>query len=197
MIVGDGYLAAGARRHFPRPPFTWVCHDHAVELVGLPSDGLLVVSTPLPLDTITLLDQMYEFAYVPENVREAHPEDWKTQTRFVIGTRHDHLADMLREWFAPTPCIVMSPESAGLVKHAINTYLALCVEYGVELGRICTKHGILPSPVIDALLTERRIHPDTPLLPGHRPAAHLTREVRRLFDLGGGPLIDTLEDLCE
>lgn len=137
----------------------------------------------------------YEFAVSPENIRVATGvDDFLRQSRIVIGARNHHpaLAELLG-LFCPT-LLWMSPESAEMVKHALNGYLAMCVRFGNEIGQLCETVGADPQAVIAALRAERRVSESAPLTPGDPPSQHLLRDVHTLAALGAGPLSRALLD---
>lgn len=191
MILGDGFLADGAREAFGDVPFCWIL-DHpallfplAPRLRDVPAGTLVVISTPILCGTIRRLENefpQFGFAYVPENVREAHPEDWKTQARFIIGARAGLDIDVLRETFAPA--LVMTPESAEMAKHALNGFLALSCDYAVRIGRLAVSHGADPADVAAGMMSDPRIGLGAYLKPYGEPGPHLQREVDNLARLG-------------
>jgi UDPglucose 6-dehydrogenase len=190
MILGDSVLADGARAMFGDVPFYWVL-DHPTllpigpRLQDAPDGSLVVISTPVLFGTIRHLEAdfpQFRFAYVPENVRQAHPEDWKTQARFVIGARDSAAIAELSETFAPA--LVMSPESAEMTKHALNGFLALSCDYAVRIGRLAEKLGADPDDVALGMMSDPRIGSGAYLKPSGTLGPNLQREVDNLEKLG-------------
>lgn len=188
MIIGDNFLADGARAAFGDPPFVWVLHHPALpndlDFSDLNPGRLIVISTPIKVGTIAYLEDDYprlRFAYVPENVREAHPEDWKTQARFVIGCREQQTRNELRSWF--TPALFMSPESAEMVKHALNGFLALSIRYAQDIARIGRACDANPDDVAAGLMSDPRIGQHAYLRPEGTISPHLRRELKILKEL--------------
>lgn len=183
MILGDGPLADGARAVFTDVPFVWLLE---AEVPGdLPPHTTVVISHPHLVGTTARLEATYprlHFAYVPENVRADHPEDWKNQARYVIGTRHPDTATLLAETFSPA--IFMSPESAEMVKHALNGFLATSVLYAREIARLSTLHGADPDHVAQGMMSDPRIGPGAYLRPEGDLSPHLNRELANLRRLG-------------
>ena len=129
----------------------------------------------------------------PENIRvKTAAEDFLNQTRIVIGSRRRHQS--LVELLSPfcEKLLWMSPESAEMVKHALNGYLAMCIRFGNEIGALCDTVGANPQDVVDALRSERRVANTAPLLPGDPPSQHLLRDVHTLAALGAGPVARAL-----
>lgn len=150
---------------------------------------LVVVSSQMPVGTIAQLERAYPnhtFAYVPENIRVDHAEaDWARQARIVVGLRHQtpmHLAfleTLLLPW---TPQILwMTPESAEMVKHALNAWLGMNIAFINEIARIAGAVGADADDIASGLLTERRVGPAAPLHPGAPfGKGHLARDLQLL-----------------
>ena len=60
----------------------------------------------------------------------------------------------------------MGLESAEMVKHALNAYLATCISYSSELSDICERVGGDMNDVVRALKSDKRVSPNAPLNPG-------------------------------
>lgn len=197
MILGNGPLSDGARKVYGEVPFTWILYqsplpfEHMMlEFINVPDGEVVVLSTPSRVGMTAICQHewpRFRWAYVPENVREAHPEDWKTQERFIIGTRDAALGEELSEFFKPA--IVMSPESAEMVKHALNGFLALSVAYAKEIARLCEQYGADADDVSLGLRTDPRIGQKAYLRPRGEAGPHLMREVDNLLALGAGKIV--------
>jgi UDPglucose 6-dehydrogenase len=186
VILGDGFMAEGARKAFGQVPFVWLLEAEVPD--GLEPQSIVVVSHPQIVGTTAELEAKHPdlfFAYVPENVREAHPEDWTSQARFVIGCRHDAVAEVLGTFF--TPSVVMSPESAEMVKHALNGFLALSIRYAKTIAALATASGADPHDVAEGLMSDPRIGYGAYLNPVGDVSPHLQREVDVLYSLGYKP----------
>lgn len=157
---------------------------------------LTLISSQVPVGFCAQMERLFplgEFAVSPENIRVATPtEDFLNQTRIVIGSRRFYPA--LVNLFAPFCGKLqwMSPESAEMVKHALNGYLAMCIRFGNEIGALCETVGANSQDVVDALRSERRVANTAPLLPGDPPSMHLLRDVHTLAALGAGPVARAL-----
>ncbi len=212
MITGDGTTAAYTRELFGEVDWLWVCDDTHTDDAGRPLNGDafatvvelikgsdladVVISSQLPIGSCAALERMFparRFAVIPENFRttQAHPH----VDRFVIGTRSDEMWALVRRRLFRYRCLFMDPESAEMVKHGLNGFLALSVQYSKELARLAEKHGADPELVASGLQSDPRIGTRSYLKPGGGPGPHLTREVHNLRALGSGPLIGTLEAL--
>lgn len=190
MILGDSFLADGARAAFGQVPFYWVL-DHPKllplghRLTRAPSGSLVVISTPILVGTIARLEAefpQHTWAYIPENVRASHPEDWHTQARYIIGCRDPHSTRTLSSFFHPS--ITMSPESAEMTKHALNGFLAISCQYAQDIAHLATLHGADPDDVARGMMSDPRIGERAYLKPVGKPGPHLLREVDNLRSLG-------------
>ncbi len=186
MILGDGQLAAATRDWFGEIDFCWVCYDTPVDEndqsdVGWVIDqirptldmlfaGLVVVSSQLPVGTCGRLEATWphlQFAVVPENIRIKHgADDFKGEQRFVVGTRHDEHREFFLELFDGYRVLFMSPESAEMVKHALNGYLGMCIAYINEIADLCETFGADVNDVTAGLVSDRRVSADAPLRAG-------------------------------
>jgi UDPglucose 6-dehydrogenase len=139
----------------------------------LPLDAPVLISAQVPAGTCRLLEHKYpgrQFAYSPENLRLGKAiEIFLHQDRIVLGTRQDRdgdkrLADLLSN-FSPDLVRVMT-ESAEMIKHAINSFLALSITFMNEIARICEHVGADAREVERGLKSETRIGPRAYLSPG-------------------------------
>lgn len=215
QVLGDGVLAATIRECIPKGPddFTWVAYDlesvnDEADLLDVVEDdlagrsGTVILSTPFQVGTCAAFETGYPdliFHVVPENIRVATAlQDFRTQARIVIGYRgilDARVTDLLHPF--TRRFIHMSPESAEMVKHALNGFLALSITYANEIAELATAHGADPRDVAQGLMSDPRIGWQAYLKPGPGVSPHLLREVHHLWDIGGGSLINTLEELCE
>ena len=123
--------------------------ERAQTLVDAADPGAaILISSQLPVGTTRLLEQSSAtrrtFAYSPENLRLGDAIAAFTQPdRIVVGIRADgdrgRVEELLRafsdriEW--------MEVESAELVKHGVNAFLALSITFANELAGIAERVG--------------------------------------------------------
>ena len=138
----------------------------------LPDDAVVLISSQIPVGTCHLLEMKYpgrRFAYSPENLRLGKAiEIFLNQDRVILGTRGDDDAARLSELlsnFSPS-VIHVRTESAEMIKHAINSFLALSITFMNEIARICEKVGADAREVESGLKSETRIGPKAYLSPG-------------------------------
>lgn len=168
--------------------------DHA--LAPVPDSAIVLISTQIPVGTTAALERTYpqrRFATQPENIRIAHAvADLQSQNRIVVGTRHGSDIPLLTNLFKnfTTGTIhVFSPESAEMVKHALNAFLAMEIVFANEIADICGEVGADPEHVSLGFRSDRRVG-DGPLKPGgpYRGGT-LGRDVVVLNKHGAGPLL--------
>jgi UDPglucose 6-dehydrogenase len=212
-ITGTGTTAAYTRELFGEVDWLWICDDIETSDSGRPLGWAamhrvvdhidaspledVVVSTQLQVGSCATLEQMYpdrRFGVIPENFRTTQHRP--QVDRFVIGTRSDELWRLVRRRLFRYWCIFMDPESAEMVKHGLNGFLALSVQYSQELADLAVSHGADPKQVAAGIQSDPRIGKRSYLQPDGKPGPHLSREVHTLSALGGGPLIDVLEERC-
>lgn len=88
--------------------------------------------------------------------------------RFVVGTRDDTKKSLLEKLLAPfTPQIVwMRTESAEMVKHGLNAFLAVSITFINEIARLCELVGADAKEVSAGLKSDARIGAKAYLGPG-------------------------------
>lgn len=172
--------------------FWWVLDRIDEDLEGVAEGAHILVSSQLPVGTIARLEMRYPqhaWAYSPENIRTAHAfSDFLRQDRIVVGYRSPVFEPLVRELFAPFThrLILTDPETAEMVKHALNAYLGMNIAYINEIARVAKAVGADIGMIEAALLTERRVSPMAPLHAG-KPFGngHLARDLQVLNDLSG------------
>jgi UDPglucose 6-dehydrogenase len=167
----------------------WLCHDTPVNesdesdvksilanfrraLPHLPKGALVLISSQLPVGTCAKLEKefpRFHFSCSPENLRLGKAIDsFEKAERVIVGIRNDGKKALLEKLFAPfTPQIIfMRTESAEMVKHALNSFLALSITFINEVARLCEKVGADAKEVSLGLKSEPRIGSKAYLGPG-------------------------------
>jgi UDPglucose 6-dehydrogenase len=141
-------------------------------LPHLPSGALVLISAQLPVGTCAKLEQEFpqlHFACSPENLRLGKAIDaFEKAERVIVGIRDDEKKAVLQELFLPftNQVIFMRTESAEMVKHALNSFLALSITFINEVARLCEHTGADAKEVSLGLKSEPRIGPKAYLGPG-------------------------------
>ena len=186
----------------------WVCYDTPVNeqdesdvafvidrmrraLPHLRKGALVMISSQLPVGTIRGLEEEFpqlHFACSPENLRLGKAIDaFEKAERVIVGVRSDATRPLLEQLFKPFTSQVqfMRTESAEMVKHALNSFLALSITYINEVARLCETVGADAKEVAAGLKSEPRIGPRAYLGPGGPFAGGtLARDVVTLTRLG-------------
>ena len=138
----------------------------------LQKDALVLISAQLPVGTCARLEKefpQFHFACSPENLRLGKAIDsFEKAERVIVGIRDDAKKPLLEKLFTPfTPQIIfMRTESAEMVKHALNSFLALSITFINEVARLCEQVGADAKEVSVGLKSEPRIGPKAYLGPG-------------------------------
>ena len=133
---------------------------------------LVLISSQLPVGTCAKLEHefpQFHFACSPENLRLGKAIDaFEHADRAIIGIRNDAKKSMLEELFKPfaAQSIFMRTESAEMVKHALNSFLAVSITFINEIARLCEHTGADAKEVSIGLKSEARIGPKAYLSPG-------------------------------
>jgi UDPglucose 6-dehydrogenase len=201
-------------KHFTisdQPAVLWICEDTPLLPDGGPNTEairwhickaiidlgvdtrpgtLILISSQVPVGTTARLEREWPectFAYSPENIRAATAvEDFMNQERVIAGIRTKEYDDLLRKLFTPFTKHIhfMSPESAEMIKHAINTWLGMQIAFANEIARICLAVVADVESVSVGLRSDRRVGPHAPLKPG-KPfgGGHLDRDLIVLTEI--------------
>jgi len=174
---------------------TYVLERLRRALPHLPAGALVLISAQLPVGTCAELERefpQFHFACSPENLRLGRALDaFEKAERAIVGTRSDAKKSLLETLFAPfTPRVIfMRTESAEMVKHALNSFLAASITFINEVARVCEHVGADAAEVSLGLKSEPRIGPRAYLGAGGPFAGGtLARDVvtlRRLADKFG------------
>ena len=167
----------------------WLCYDTPVNdndesdvvfvlerlrkaLAHLAAGALVLISAQLPVGTCGRLEKgfpQFSFAYSPENLRLGKAIDsFEKADRVVIGVRDESKKEILQRLFAPftQQILFMRTESAEMVKHALNSFLALSITFINEIARLSEHVGADAKEVSAGLKSEPRIGPRAYLGPG-------------------------------
>ncbi len=96
----------------------------------------------------------------PEFLREGFAvEDLQHPDRVVIGVSSERPVAAMREIYAPfqAPIIVTDTNSAELIKHASNSFLALKISYANALSIVCEATGANVQEVVRGMGMDERI----------------------------------------
>ena len=202
-------FTTGAKTACASADALWLCYDTPVNdddesdvgfvlgnlrkaLPHLPDGALVLISAQLPVGTCAKLEKefpQFHFACSPENLRLGKAIDsFEKAERVIVGIRDDARKAALEKLFAPfTPRILfMRTESAEMVKHALNSFLALSITFINEVARLCEHTGADAKEVSAGLKSEPRIGPRAYLGPGGPFAGGtLARDVVTLTRLAG------------
>jgi UDPglucose 6-dehydrogenase len=99
----------------------------------------------------------------PEFLREGCAvRDLMNPDRIVIGAQNEHAVDLMKKVYEPfmAPILVTDINSAELIKHAANSFLALKISYINAVSAICEASGADVEKVADGIGMDRRIGRD-------------------------------------
>ncbi len=96
----------------------------------------------------------------PEFLREGCAvTDLMNPDRIVIGAQSEHAVDLMKKVYEPfmAPILVTDINSAELIKHAANSFLALKISYINAVSAICEASGADIEKVADGIGMDKRI----------------------------------------
>jgi UDPglucose 6-dehydrogenase len=139
---------------------------------------IVLISSQLPVGSTRAVAKSFSakfpgvecrFAYSPENLRLGRAiEIFKTAERIIVGCNDAAAEPALRALlgkFTDT-VLLMSLESAEMVKHSVNAFLATSVTFANEIAAVCETVGANAADVERALRLEPRIGPRAYIKPG-------------------------------
>jgi UDPglucose 6-dehydrogenase len=186
----------------------WVCYDTPMDdddvadltpvndgigrcVPHLRAGTLILISSQVPVGTCRVLETRFpnhRFAYSPENLRLGKALSiFANADRVILGVRTESDARELEPLLTrfTRNLIVVGTESAEMIKHAINSFLANSIAFMNEIARICEQVGADANEVERGLKSEPRIGPGAYLSPGGPFAGGtLARDVVALTKIG-------------
>jgi UDPglucose 6-dehydrogenase len=169
----------------------------------------MLVSSQIPVGSTKYLEgkwPQFDFAHSPENLRVATAvADFANQSRIVVGLRNQQRQALLEALFTPFTrhIIFTDPETAEMVKHALNTFLGLQIAFINEVAKIAKFVGANMETITEGLRTDSRVSPKAPLKAGAPfGGGHLARDIFTLNALANGagisvPLIAHIDESNE
>jgi len=191
----------------------WVCHDTPVDdddradvdavlrqtemlFPHLKDGAVVLVSAQLPVGSVATLEREYArqaaghtilFACSPENLRLGRGiEVFQNPGRIVAGVRDERTRAILKPLLGKFSdnLIWMSVESAEMVKHGLNSFLAASVTFANELATLCEQVGADAAEVERGLRSDPRVGANAYVRPGPAFAGGtLARDVQFLRGL--------------
>jgi UDPglucose 6-dehydrogenase len=157
----------------------------------------LLVSSQAPVGFSQSAERLYKklhpkeeliLCYSPENLRLGQAiASFQNPVRIVAGTRRSDQRSAFTPLLSSLSASVewMTLESAEMVKHAINSFLAASIAWTNEVATLCEATGANASEVERGLRTEPRIGPKAYVKAGAAFAGGtLARDVQFLIALG-------------
>jgi UDPglucose 6-dehydrogenase len=128
------------------------------------TSAVVLVSSQLPVGSTRVLERSSRpgrtFAYSPENLRLGDAVAAFTRAdRIVVGIRPEGERERIEELLSPFCDRIewMGVESAELVKHGVNAFLAMSIAFTNELASIAERVGADATELERGLKTEGRI----------------------------------------
>jgi UDPglucose 6-dehydrogenase len=141
------------------------------------NDGVIViVSSQVPVGFCRRLraklhqdNPTLDLAYSPENLRLGDAiRCYLNPGRIILGTADSRIEHRAKSLLAPIPAeiLTMSLESAEMVKHGLNSYLAMSIVFANHLADLCEMTGARIEDVVLGLKSDPRIGKSAYLTPG-------------------------------
>jgi UDPglucose 6-dehydrogenase len=134
---------------------------------------LIVEKSTMPVKTGEWLTELlnaelpkgasFDIAAVPQFLREGNAvRDFMHPDRIIIGAEAEKAIDILVNIYSPlnAPLLVTNVNSAELIKHASNAFLAMKISFINSIAQVCEKTGADITEVAKGLGLDKRISPD-------------------------------------
>ncbi|MFH1657318.1 MAG: nucleotide sugar dehydrogenase [bacterium] len=162
-----------------------------------PKKFTLVIMSQMPVGTSEALKKFiltknkglsFEVVYNPENLMLGQALKRFTEPdRLIIGLENEALKEKIEQLysFIKSPKIYMDLNSAEMVKHAINSYLANSISFSNEIAALCEVTGANAKKVAEGMKSDKRIGQYAFLNPGLGfSGGTLARDLRILEGIG-------------
>jgi len=203
-IIGNGHLAKTIRESIEQLGLagnaviiaidTPINTDFSVDLEEIEgalvkarqNDSLVIIMSPIPVSYLKTARKVLgrDFVYNPENLRIAEGvELFINADRQIIGCSKKLKPQMedFYKWYKGD-LLFMSLESAAMVKHATNGFLAMSIGYANKIAKNCEDVGAEYEDVVKGIKSDSRIGQKAYLIPG-QPSKHLLRDLKILESL--------------
>ena len=146
--------------------------EHVAQEIAraMPSYRLIVEKSTVPVNTGEWVERTikifnkrgvkFDVASNPEFLREGSAiQDFLHPDRVVIGVKSKRAEEIMTELYKPLKAalVITDINSAELIKHASNSFLALKISFINAIANICDKTGADVSKVAKGLGLDRRI----------------------------------------
>lgn len=142
----------------------------------LKNGAIIIISSQSPVGFCSELrnilkdhNSTLELAYSPENLRLGEAiKCYLDPERIILGTANKETEEKCLELFGQIDAefLSMSLESAEMVKHGINSFLATSITFANHLSDICSENGANIQDVIRGVKSDPRIGKKAYLAPG-------------------------------
>lgn len=144
----------------------------------LKDNAIVIISAQSPIGLCSKLrnilkesNNTLELAYSPENLRLGESINcYLNPDRIILGTNdlntEKKCIDLFDRFLEPSKILCMSLESAEMVKHGINSFLALSIVFTNNLADICSDNKANINDVIKGIKSDPRIGNKAYLSPG-------------------------------
>ena len=147
------------------------------DLINIMKDySILIISSQSPVGfcshlrkTIRQKNKTLELAYSPENLRLGESiECYLNPDRIIIGTSNKETEKKCYSLFEKLTekILTMNIESSEMVKHGINSFLAMSIVFADNFADLCEETGADMADVVRGLKSDPRIGSKSYLSPG-------------------------------
>ena len=140
-------------------------------------------------------DYKFGVAYIPENLQLGNAiERFYSPPLPVIGTDHVDIYTLIIDFLDSfdSKCQKVDLKTADMIKHAMNSFIALSISFGNEIGAISENVGANGHDVSKIMKIEPRVGNDAMIRPGLAfSGGTLARDLQTLRHIGRRKNIET------
>jgi len=163
---------------------------------------VVIVRSQVPVGTCRKILEIFnnsrkkiDVVYNPENLRLGSAiSNFLSPEFIVIGSENKDAAQEVEALYSKINCpkIHVGLETAEMVKHALNSFIAISISFSNEIADICEKAGADAVQVSQILKLDSRIGPKARINPGFGfSGGTLARDVQILREFGDKNEIET------
>jgi len=166
------------------------------------SETVVIVRSQVPVGSCTKMLDIFkrnkkniDVIYNPENLRLGTAiSNFLSPDFIVIGSENKNAAQEVETLYSKIKCekIHIGLETAEMVKHALNSFIATTISFSNEISDICEKVGADATQVSQILKLDSRIGANARINPGFGfSGGTLARDVQVLREFGDENKIET------
>jgi UDPglucose 6-dehydrogenase len=166
-------------------------------------DGtIVIVRSQVPVGTCRKISEVFknrgkniEVVYNPENLRLGSAvSNFSSPEFIVIGSQNKNAAQEVESLYSKINCkkIHVGLETAEMLKHALNSFIATTISFANEISDVCEKVGVDATKISEIMKLDNRVGANARINPGFGfSGGTLARDIQVLRELGNENDVET------